>query len=93
MRARLGHARTVQDDDEVGHPHGAESVRDEDRDLAMARIGRAAGAIASHRVGITLEQGVLGLGVERRRGFVEHEEQGDSRMKPAPARAFATARS
>ena len=54
----------------VGHPHGAEAVRHQDRDAPVRwhRPSRARG-------GVALEQRVLGLGVERRGRLVEHQQQ------------------
>src|SRR5258705_4506680 len=52
--ADLGYAGAVEDDDEVGHAHRAEPVRDEDRD-ALGPLGRRR---------VALEQRVFGLGVQ-----------------------------
>src|SRR5262245_19531424 len=64
VRAVLGDARAFEHYYQVGHAHRAEAVRDEQRDAIAAR-GR----------GVALEERVLGLGVERRSGLVEHEQQ------------------
>src|ERR1700730_1016198 len=73
--AGLDDAVAVEDDDEVGHAHGAEAVRDEDGDAAggggLARGSRGAAGGG----GVALEEGVRGLGVERGGGLVEPQEQ------------------
>ena len=68
-RADLDDARAVEHDDQVGHPHGREAVRDQHRDAAVGRRRSRA------RGGVALEQRVLGLGVERGGRLVEHEQQ------------------
>jgi len=75
--ARLDHARAVEYHDEVGHARGTESMRDEDGDPPIGHPGlrRTRGVTASRRRREPLEQRVLGLRVERRRGLVEHEEE------------------
>ena len=66
----------VEDDDDAGHAHGAEAVRDQDRDAAEI-VWRGAIAVARtvRRGGVALEQGVLGLGVERGGRLVEDQQQ------------------
>ena len=68
MGADLDEAGAVEDDDEVGHAHGAEAVRHQDRDAAIVAVAAGAGRVA-------LEQRVLGLGVEGGGGLVEHQQQ------------------
>ena len=64
--ADLDDPGAVEHDDEVGHAHGGEAVRHEDGDAAVVAAAAGAGRVA-------LEQGVLGLGVERGGRLVEHE--------------------
>ena len=46
----LDHARAVEHDDEVGHPHGAEAVRHQDRDAAVGRrLRRSIAAVTRRR--------------------------------------------
>ena len=68
-RADLDDAGAVEHDDEVGHAHGGEAVRHQDRDAAVVGRRRARAG------GVALEQRVLGLGVERRGRLVEHQQQ------------------
>jgi hypothetical protein len=68
MCADLDDARAVEDDDEIGHAHRAEAVRHEEGDAAVG-----GGPIRGG--GVALEQRVLGFGVERGGGLVEHEQQ------------------
>ena len=75
MGAHLDDPRAVEHDDEIGHPHGAEAMRHEDRDAAVRRRRAAAGLPLARGRRVALEQRVLGLGVERRRRLVEHQEQ------------------
>src|SRR5690348_1183315 len=58
----------VEHDDQVGHAHRREAMRDENRDAAAAASARGARE--------ALEQRVLGLGVERRGGLIEDEQHG-----------------
>ena len=67
----LDHACAVEHDDEVGHAHRREAVRDEHGDAAR----RLRHLRCSRGGGVALEQRVLGLGIERGRRLVEHEEQ------------------
>src|SRR6202035_3334569 len=74
--SRLYHSGAVQDDDEVGHSHGAEAVGDEEGDAAVdGRLAGGSCGASSRRRRVALEEGVLGLGVEGRRGLVEDEEE------------------
>ena len=61
-------------DDQIGHAHGGEAVRHEDGDPPVVRIGPVRAPSRAAR-GVALEQRVLGLGVERRRRLVEHQQQ------------------
>src|SRR4051812_44119345 len=69
MRSLLRYVTLFDDDDSVGHAHGREPVRDEDRDTAGRFRNRSCG------LGIALEELVLRMRVECRRGLVEDEEQ------------------
>ena len=55
-------AAALEHEDAVGHAHRREAVRDEDRRAPLGELAEA------------LEDGVLGLGVERGGGLVEHED-------------------
>jgi hypothetical protein len=65
VRADLGDAGAVEDDDEVGRPRGGEAVRHQDGDATrpVAAAGRPGGPA---RGGVALEERVLGLRVEGR---------------------------
>lgn len=70
MRADLDDTRAVEDDDEVGHADGRESVRDEDRDPALCL------ALTRSRCrGVALEQRMLRLSIERGCGLVEDKQE------------------
>src|SRR5258705_5546492 len=86
VRAALGHEvlvaagfddpGSVEDDDEVGHGHGAEAMGDEEGDAAALGGTRALLPAASARgARIALEERVLGLCVEGRRRLVEDQEE------------------
>ena len=79
MASHLDDARAVENDDQVCHPHGAETVGDQDCDPAVPVGWVAVGFTAACGGGVTFEQGVLGLGVERGGGLVEDEEQAGGR--------------
>ncbi len=83
--AFLDDAAALEHDDAVGHAHGREAVRDDDGRPPLGERPEP------------LEDRVLGLGVERRGGLVEHEDVGllaherarERHLLPLPA---ATAR-
>ena len=61
VRAGFDDLAFLQDDDAVGHAHGREAVRNQERRFAGAEIAEA------------LEYLILGAGVERRCRLVENE--------------------
>src|SRR6185295_18126538 len=62
VRADFDELCAVEDDDQVGHPHRRETVRDKQRDTA---IGRACWFV-SRCCGVALKKSVLGFGIECR---------------------------
>src|SRR5713226_92972 len=70
VRADLHESRTVEYDDEIGHAHRRETVRDEYRDAAAVALAGAA-----RRRGVALEQRVFSLCVQRGGRFVEDQQQ------------------
>ena len=64
VAAELDDVGAVHHDDEIGHSNGREPVRHQHRDAAGVDV-------RARRLGEPLEQGVLGLGVERSRRLVE----------------------
>src|ERR1700719_918311 len=75
MCADLRNVRTVEHDDLIGHTHGAESMRYQNRDLPRTRVaGTPIVPSTPGRFGIALEQRVFGLCVERRGRFIEYEQ-------------------
>ena len=67
MAADFYEAGAVEDDDQVRHPHGAEAMRDQDRDATHRGAAR--------RLRVAGEQRVFGLGVQRRRRLVKNHQQ------------------
>ena len=68
MRADLGDAGTVEDDDEIGHAHGGEAVRDQERDTPVGVLPTCTG-------GVALEERMFRLCVDRGRRLVEYEQE------------------
>ena len=97
MRADLDDARPVEHDDDVRHADRAEAVRDQDRDAAVGSRGVVHPTAGCGSV--SLEQRVLGFGVECGRRLVKHEQQrviphepaGERELLPLPERHFDTA--
>src|SRR6185437_15932306 len=67
MASRLHYACSVQNNNEVGHAHSAETVRDKDRNAAL-------GVVLARCGGESFEQGVLGFGIKRRRRFIQNKQ-------------------
>src|SRR5580704_3158283 len=64
VAAGLGNRAVVEHDDLAGHPDGRKAMGDHDRGPSLGELSKA------------LEDRVLRLGIERRRGLVEHEDVG-----------------
>src|SRR5262249_40510279 len=62
-------------DDEVGHAHSAEAVRNQDGDAAAGRGPMAIARSAAGGRRIALEEGMLGFGVEGSGGLIQHQQQ------------------
>src|SRR5450756_1800184 len=88
VAAQLEHLAVGDDDDQVGHAHGREAVRDKERDRSRG------GADAPGVIRVALEQLVLGLGIECARRLVENEQKrllahhrpSQRQLLPLPAR-------
>src|SRR6185437_6596379 len=78
--ARLGRVARFQVDDQVGHAHGREPVRDKQRD--RARGGRVRG----RRLGVAVEERLLSVRVEGGGRLVEHDEERVGRAHRAAER-------
>ena len=78
--ADLNETSAVQHDDEVRHAHRRESMRHQDRNVAVA--------VALRRGGVALEQRMFSFGVQRRRRFVEHEQERGVAHETAREREF-----
>ena len=63
-KADFDDTRAIEHDNEIGHAYRREPVGNQDRDTPAA----------AHRGCVALEKRVLGLGVERGRRLVEHEQ-------------------
>ena len=71
VAAHLGQSRPVEDNDEIGHAHGAETVGNQDvmpTSAARQLLGMRRGCVA-------FEQLVFGLRVQRRCRLVEHHQK------------------
>ena len=77
VAAHLGKSRAVEDDDEIGHSHGAEPVRDQDRNTADVAALRL---LAARRLRIAFEELVFSLRVQRRRRSSSTIRSGVARM-------------
>src|SRR4029450_5297663 len=97
MAAYLDESRAVEDDDQIGHPHCAEPVRDQDRDGTDVTARRFA---AMSRRCIAFEQCMFGLGIQRRGRLVKHHQQrhgphvaaGERQLLPLAEAQFLTIR-
>src|SRR5215472_16934632 len=65
MSAYFNHPRAVEYHDQIRHPHGAEPMRHQDGDTA----------IAACRGGVALEKRMFGLSVQRCGRLIEHQDE------------------
>ena len=70
VRAHFRQPSAVEHHDQISHSHGRKSMRDKQRYSALV-----CSVMPARCRGVTFEQRVLRLGIERRRRLVEHEEQ------------------
>src|SRR5262249_21572335 len=73
----------IQHEDEVGHTHRREAVRDEDGDAPAIVL-----PVAMRCCGIALEQGLFGLRIQRGGRLIQMSNSGSSRMNPRASASF-----